>query len=65
MASSMRCGSAVRRATEITLSPLEPFKPDPGTLLLVPFDEGGKNFGLVGGAAKLTDFNRVAPCADL
>lgn len=45
--------------------PSEPFKSDSATLLLVPFDKEGKNFGLVGGAAKLTEFNRVVPCADL
>ena len=57
--------SSTTRYRDNFVSPSEPFKPDPGTLLLVPFDEGGKNFGLVGGAAKLTEFNRVVPCADL
>jgi len=57
--------SSTTRYRESFISPSEPFKPDAATLLLVPFDEGGKNFGLVGGAAKLTEFNRVVPCADL
>jgi len=38
---------------------------DPATLLLVPFDEAGKNYGLIGGAAELTDFNRIVPCSRL
>ena len=57
--------SSMTRYRDSFISPSEPFKPDAATLLLVPFDEGGKNFGLVGGAAKLTEFNRVVPCADL
>ena len=57
--------SSTTRYQDSFIPPSEPFKPDAATLLLVPFDEGGKNFGLVGGAAKLTEFNRVVPCADL
>lgn len=57
--------SSTTRYQENFPPPSEPFKPDSATLLLVPFDEGGKNFGLVGGAAELTDFNRIVPCADL
>lgn len=57
--------SSATRYQDSFIPPSEPFKPDAATLLLVPFDEGGKNFGLVGGAAKLTEFNRVVPCADL
>jgi len=57
--------SSTTRYRDSFISPSEPFKPDSATLLLVPFDEGGKNFGLVGSAAKLTEFNRVVPCADL
>ena len=57
--------SSATRYQDSFIPPSEPFKPDAATLLLVPFDEGGRNFGLVGGAAKLTDFNRVVPCADL
>ena len=57
--------SSTTRYQDSFIPPSEPFKPDAATLLLVPFDEGGRNFGLVGGAAKLTDFNRVVPCADL
>ena len=57
--------SSTTRYRDGFVSPSEPFKPDAATLLLVPFDEGGKNFGLVGGAAKLSEFNRVVPCADL
>ena len=57
--------SSTSRYRESFIPPSEPFKPDAATLLLVPFDEGGKNFGLVGGAGKLTEFNRVVPCADL
>ena len=60
----VRISSATRYRDSFT-PPSEPFKPDAATLLLVPFDDGGRNFGLVGGAAKLTDFNRVVPCADL
>ena len=57
--------SSATRYQDSFIPPSEPFKPDTATLLLVPFDERGKNFGLVGGAAKLTEFNRVVPCADL
>ena len=57
--------SSATRYQDSFIPPSEPFKPDAATLLLVPFDEGGKNFGLVGGAAKLTEFNRIVPCADL
>ena len=57
--------SSTTRYRDSFIPPSEPFKPDAATLLLVPFDEGGKNFGMVGGAAKLTEFNRVVPCADL
>lgn len=57
--------SSATRYQDSFIPPSEPFKPDAATLLLVPFDEGGKNFGLVGGAARLTEFNRVVPCADL
>lgn len=57
--------SSTTRYRDSFISPTEPFKPDSATLLLVPFNEGGKNFGLVGGAAKLTEFNRIVPCADL
>lgn len=57
--------SSTTRYQESFTPPSEPFKPDSATLLLVPFDEGGKNFGLVGGAAELTDFNRIVHCADL
>ena len=57
--------SSTSRYRESFIPPSEPFKPDSATLLLVPFDDGVKNFGLVGGAATLTEFNRVVPCADL
>ena len=57
--------SSTTRYRDSFAPPSEPFKPDAATLLLVPFDEGGKNFGVVGGAARLTEFNRVVPCADL
>ena len=57
--------SSTTRYRNSFVPPSEPFKPDSATLLLVPFDKDGKNFGLVGGAAKLTEFNRVVPCADL
>ena len=57
--------SSTTRYQDSFIPPSEPFKPDAATLLLVPFDEGGRNFGLVGGAAKLTEFNRVVPCSDL
>lgn len=57
--------SSTARYQDDFIPPSDPFKPDAATLLLVPFDEGGRNFGLLGGAAKLTEFNRVAPCADL
>ena len=57
--------SSTTRYRDNFVPPSEPLKPDSATLLLVPFDDGGKNFGLVGGAAKLTEFNRVVPCADL
>ena len=60
----VRISSTVRYRENFT-PPDEPFTTDAATLLSVPFDEAGKNFGLVGGAAKLTDFNRIVPCSDL
>lgn len=57
--------SNTTRYLDSFVPPSEPFKPDSATLLLVPFDKDVKNVGLVGGAAKLTEFNRVVPCADL
>ena len=60
----VRISSTVRYRENFT-PPDEPFTTDAATLLSVPFDESGKNFGLVGGAAKLTGFNRIVPCSDL
>lgn len=60
----VRISSTVRYRNSFT-PPSEPFLMDPATLLLVPFDEAGKNYGLVGGAAELTEFNRIVPCSQL
>jgi len=60
----VRISSTVRYRNSFT-PPSEPFLMDPATLLLVPFDEAGKNYGLIGGAAELTDFNRIVPCSRL
>lgn len=57
--------SSTRRYRDSFVPPSEPFEPDPATLLLVPFEDAGKNFGLIGGAAKLSEFNRIVSCADL
>lgn len=39
------------------------FEPDERTLLLMHFSEAGKNDGLVGGDAQLSDFNTIRSCA--
>ena len=43
--------------------PIQEFEPDAQTLLLMHFSEDGKNDGLVGGDAELSDFNTIRSCA--
>ena len=43
--------------------PNKEFEPDAQTLLLMHFSEDGKNDGLVGGDAQLSDFNTIRSCA--
>jgi hypothetical protein len=62
----MRFGiSSTVRYSESFTPPTEEFVADNSTLLLLPFDESGKNFGVVGGKATLTGYNRIVPCAAL
>ena len=60
----VRISSTVRYSESFT-PPTEEFVADNSTLLLLPFDESGKNFGVVGGKATLTGYNRIVPCAAL
>lgn len=57
--------SSTVRYRERFIPPSEPFATDSTTLLLMPFDEEGKNYGVIGGAAELTGFNRIVSCSDL
>ena len=57
--------SSNARYRERFTPPPETFATDSSTLLLMPFDEAGKNYGVIGGAAGLTGFNRIVPCSDL
>ena len=43
--------------------PTKEFVPDARTLLLMHFNEAGKNEGLVGGDAQLSSFNTIRSCA--
>ena len=43
--------------------PTQEFEPDARTLLLMHFSEAGKNEGLVGGDAQLSNFNKIRSCA--
>ena len=43
--------------------PTQEFSPDARTLLLMHFSEAGKNDGLVGGDAQLSNFNTIRSCA--
>jgi hypothetical protein len=60
----VRISSTVRYSESFT-PPTEEFVSDNSTLLLLPFDESGKNFGVLGGKATLTDYNRIVPCSAL
>jgi hypothetical protein len=60
----VRISSTVRYSESFT-PPTEEFVSDNSTLLLLPFDESGKNFGVLGGKAMLTDYNRIVPCSAL
>lgn len=60
----VRISSIVRYRENFT-PPAEQFIADEKTLLLLSFDEQGKNLGVVGGAAQLTGYNRIVPCSDL
>ena len=42
--------------------PTQEFEPDAQTLLLMHFSEAGKNDGLIGGDAQLSDFNTIRSC---
>ena len=60
----VRISSSVRYREKFTPR-AEQFVADKNTLLLLPFDDSGKNLGLVGGAAQLTGYNRIVPCSEL
>jgi hypothetical protein len=54
--------STVARYRESFEVPRAEFEPDANTQLLMHFTNSGENVGIIGGAAELTELDRITAC---